>query len=48
MLCIICSTAGKGRKPRLWNIQKLGAVTLYDPANMEGGLTITRLLLLML
>jgi len=29
LLCLICSTGCKGSKPRLWNLQNLGAVPPY-------------------
>jgi len=29
LLSIVCSTGGRGSKPRLWNIQNLGAVPPY-------------------
>ena len=29
LLSFVCSTEGKGSKPRLWNIQNLGAVPPY-------------------
>jgi len=30
LLSFVCSTGNKGSKPRLWNIQNLGAVPSYD------------------
>ena len=31
LLSFVCYTGGKDSKPRLWNIQNLGAVPLYPP-----------------
>ena len=30
LLSFVCSTGGKGSKPRLWNVQNLGAVPPYN------------------
>ena len=31
----VCSTGGKGRQPRLWNIQNLGAVPPYGMSRIN-------------